>query len=129
MTFAAGACEQLRYEVNADAGKDLVSAFLDQAAIDRVGSDFAERMYLSALDDERAEIDRLMTGVAGETASREEQRMRSMAELFVSRCAEAAQEYPSVVTASGDEDKSGSDLIRRIQAEVLVGQTDRPNRR
>lgn len=124
MTFAAGACQQLRYEVDADAGRDFVSAFVDQAAIDRVGSDFAERMYLSALDDERAELDRLVNGVAGETASREEQRMHSMADLFVTRCAEAAQEYPSVVIASGDEDSSGPELIRRIQAEALAAPTD-----
>jgi len=124
MTFATGACQQLRYEVDADAGRDLVSAFIDQAAIDLVGSDFAERMYLSALDDERAEIDRLMNGVAGEAASREEQRMRSMADLFVTRCAGAAQEYPSVVIANGDEDRSGPELIRRIQAEALASPAD-----
>lgn len=117
MTYAAGLCSRLNYEVNKDAGENAVMTFIDRAAIDRVGSDHAGLLYQQALEAEQVEVDRLMKPSPGETQGREYERLSAAADFFVERCEEAATNYPSVVIASGDEDKSGADLMRRVEAE------------
>lgn len=117
MTYAAGLCSRLNYEVNKDAGENAVLTFIDRAAIDRVGSDHAGLLYQQALEAEQVEVDRLMKAPPGETQSREDERLRAAADFFVTRCQEAAADYPSVVIANGHEDKTGADLMRRVEAE------------
>lgn len=117
MTYAAGLCSRLNYEVNKDAGENAVLTFIDRAAIDRVGSDHAGLLYQQALEAEQVEVDRLMKPSPGETQSREDERLRAAADFFVARCQEATTAYPAVVIADGDEDKSGAELMRRVEAE------------
>lgn len=117
MTYAAGLCSRLNYDVDKTAGENAVLTFIDRAAIDRVGSDHAGLLYQQALEAEQVEVDRLIKAPPGETQSREDERLRAAADFFVARCQEATTDYPAVVIADGNEDKSGADLIRRVETE------------
>lgn len=117
MTYAAGLCSRLNYDVDQTAGENAVLAFIDRAARDRDGSDRAGQLYQQALAAEQAEVDRLMKPAPDETQSREDERLSAAADFFVARCQEAAADYPSVVISSGDEDKTGADLMRRVEDE------------